>query len=80
MFFSVIITNSNWEILPKSLVTLKDKMVLRMKNFNILVIHKLAMRTKHLLNQKYKENLSLWNHLATYWLAKDIHKFGKEYN
>ena len=28
-----------WEILIKNLVTLKDKTVLRMKNFNILGVH-----------------------------------------
>ena len=38
IFFSVITKNSNWEILPKNLV-LKDKMVLRMKIFNILDVH-----------------------------------------
>ena len=35
LFFSVIIKNSNWEILTKNLVTLKDKMGLRMKTINI---------------------------------------------
>ena len=38
-FFFVITKNSNWEILPKNLVTFKDKMVLRMKNFNIFGVH-----------------------------------------
>ena len=28
--------NSNWEILTKELVTLKEKMELRMKNFDVL--------------------------------------------
>ena len=37
--FSVITKNSNWEFLPKNLVTFKRKMVLRMKNFNILGVH-----------------------------------------
>ena len=31
--------NSNWEFLTKNLATLKDKMGLRMKNFNILGVH-----------------------------------------
>lgn len=35
--------------------------------------HNLAMRTKHLLKLKYKENQPPWTYLATYWLAKDIH-------
>ena len=35
LFFSVIIKNSNCEILTKNLVTLKDKMGLRMKTINI---------------------------------------------
>ena len=38
------------------------------------------MRTKHLLNLKYKKIQPPWTHLATYWLAKDIQKFGKENN
>ena len=38
IFFSVITKNSNWEILRKNLVTFKSKMVLRMKNFNILEV------------------------------------------
>ena len=33
--FSVITKNSSWEILTKNL----DKMVLRMKNFNIFGVH-----------------------------------------
>ena len=37
-YFSVITKNSNWEILPKNLL-LKDKMVLRMKKFNIFEVH-----------------------------------------
>ena len=42
MLGSFITKNSNWKILTKNLVTsklLKDKMVWRMKNFNILVVH-----------------------------------------
>ena len=39
MFFSVITKNSDWGILPKNLVLLIDKMVLRMKNFNILAVY-----------------------------------------
>ena len=40
MFFSVITKNSNWEILTKNLVTfLKEKMVLRVKNFDIFGVH-----------------------------------------
>ena len=38
------------------------------------------MQTKHLLNLKYKKIQPPWTHLATYWLAKDIYKFGNEYN
>ena len=38
MSFSVITKNSNWEISTKNLV-LKDKMGLRMKNFNIFRVH-----------------------------------------
>ena len=40
--------------------------------------HNIAMRLKDLLNLKYKEKTPPWTYLATYWLAKDINKFGKE--
>ena len=38
-YFSVITKNSNWETLPKNLVTFKRYMVLRTKNFNIFGVH-----------------------------------------
>ena len=37
--FSVITKNSNWQILTKNLLLLKDKMGLRMKNFDIVGVH-----------------------------------------
>ena len=41
MFFSVLPTNLNWEILTKNLVTFKrwDGINVRMKNFNIMGVH-----------------------------------------
>ena len=40
IFFSVITKNSNWQILTKNLVFLKDKMGLKtLKNFDILGVH-----------------------------------------
>ena len=36
---SDVTKNSNWEILPKNLVTFKRQEVLRMENFNILGVH-----------------------------------------
>ena len=40
MFFYVITKNSNCEILSKNLVTfLKDKIGLRMENYNIFGVH-----------------------------------------
>ena len=39
MFFSVITENSNYEIWAKYLVTFKDKIGLRMRNFNIFGVH-----------------------------------------
>ena len=41
MFFSVLATNLNWEILTKTLVTFKrwDGINVRMKNFNIMGVH-----------------------------------------
>ena len=41
--------------------------------------HNIAMRLKHTLNLKYKENPPPWTYLVTYWLAKDINKFGKDF-
>ena len=29
---------------------------------------------------KIQKKIPPWTYLATYWLAKDIYKFGKEYN
>ena len=37
---SDVTKNSNWEILPKNLVTFKRQEVLRMENFNILGVHR----------------------------------------
>ena len=54
LFFSVIIKNSSWEILTKNLVTLKDKMGLRMKNFNILgVRRKIPVLEGELMKNQY---------------------------
>ena len=39
MFFSVITKNSNWEIFTKNLVTFKEKMGLRTKDFNIFGVY-----------------------------------------
>ena len=39
MFFSIIIKNLNWEMLPKNLVTFNHGMRLRIKNFNIMGVH-----------------------------------------
>ena len=39
MFFSIISKNSNWEILTKNLLFLKDEIGLTMKNFNIFRVH-----------------------------------------
>ena len=39
MFFPVITKNWNWNFLIKNLVNLKDKMELKIKNFNIFWVH-----------------------------------------
>ena len=39
MFLSVINKNLNREILTKNLVTIQDGMGLKMKKFNIMVVH-----------------------------------------
>lgn len=41
--------------------------------------HNFLMRIKHLLQLKQNHNLLPWKCLATYWLAKDNHKFSQEY-
>ena len=68
----------NLEPIPrKTLFLPKNKGSIKIKEPEI---HNLAMQTKHLLNLKYKKIQPPWTHLATYWLAKDIYKFGNEYN
>ena len=37
--FSVITNNSDWETFTRNLVLLKDKMGLKIKNFNIFEVH-----------------------------------------
>ena len=64
-------------IAKKALFLLKNKGGVNIKE---LEVHNLAMRIKHLLNLKHKKKLPAWTYLATYWLPKDIYKFGKEYN
>lgn len=38
------------------------------------------MRLKHLLNLKQKQEQPPWMHLATYWLAKDIYNYSKDFH
>ena len=41
MLFSIITKNLNWEILTKNSITfLKDGIGIRMKNFNIMWVHR----------------------------------------
>ena len=39
IFFSIITKNSNWEIQLRLSLLLKNKMMLRMKNFDIFGVH-----------------------------------------
>ena len=39
--FSVITKNLNWEIVTKNLILLKDGIGLRIKNFNIMGVHRI---------------------------------------
>ena len=42
--------------------------------------HNYAMRVKHLLTLKQKENKPAWMQIAIYWPAKDIYNYNKNYN
>ena len=42
--------------------------------------HNYAMRIKHLMTLKQKENPPSWKNLATYWLTMVIYKYTKEFH
>lgn len=77
IFHYIWINKNNEPIARKTLFLPKKKGGINIKEPET---HNLAMRAKHLLNLKCKENQPPWTYLATYWLAKDIYKFGKDYH
>ena len=60
MFFYVITKNSNCEILSKNLVTfLKDKIGLRMENYNIFGVHwKIQFLERGLSKNQYRGRIA----------------------
>ena len=42
--------------------------------------HTYSMRIKHLLTLKQKEHKPTWMQIATYWLAKEIYNYNKDYH
>ena len=64
-------------IARKTLFLPKNKGGLNLKEIEA---HNYAMRIKHLLTLKQKENKPAWMQIATYWLAKDIYNYNKNYN
>ena len=61
-------------IARKTLFLPKNKGGLNLKEIEA---HNYAMRIKHLLTLKQKENKPAWIQIATYWLAKDIYNYNK---
>lgn len=85
--------NLNWEItvdkmekhtnrLSRRILSLNGKAIIA----NTLILsktpqaHSIAMRIKHLLQLKQKNNTPLWKNIATYWLAVDLYKYSKDYH
>ena len=76
--FSYIWQNTNVEpISRKTLFLKKEQGGLNIKEPEA---HNLAMRLKHLLNLKQHPKQPPWMYLATYWLAKDIYNYSKEFH
>ena len=76
--FSYICQNRNVEpISRKTLFLKKEQGGLNIKETEA---HNLAMRLKHLLNLKQHPKQPPWMYLATYWLAKDIYNYNKEFH
>ena len=76
--FSYICQNRNVEpISRKTLFLKKEQGGLNIKETEA---HNLAMRLKHLLNLKQHPKQPPWMYLATYWLAKDIYNYSKEFH
>ena len=64
-------------IARKTLLLQKEKGGLNIKEPEA---HNIAMRIKHLLSLKQNEEQPSWTYRATYWLAKDICNYGKEFH
>ena len=64
-------------IARKTLFFPKNKGGLNLKE---IAAHNYAMRIKHLLTLKQKENKPAWMQIAAYWPAKDIYNYNKNYN
>ena len=76
--FSYIWQNKNVESTSrKTLFLIKEQGGLNIKEPQA---HNLAMSLKHLLNLKQQEKQPSWMHLTTYWLAKDIYNYSKEFH
>ena len=63
-------------IARKTLFLAKSKGSLYLKEIEA---HNFAMRTKHLLSLKQKENQPPWMCLAIYWVEKDIYNYYQEF-
>ena len=42
-------------------------------------VQNMAMRIKHIVQLKQKNNTPTWENIATYWLAVDLYKISKSY-
>ena len=77
IIFKYLWNSSNTEPIARKTIFLKKKH----GGLNLIEpeSHNFAMRIKHLLKLKQKDNTPPWTGLATYWLSIDIHNFSKEY-
>ena len=76
--FKYLRNNKPTEPISRKTIHLKQKL----GGLNLLEpeAHNYAMRIKHLMTLKQKENLPSWKNLTTYWLTTDIHKYAKEFH
>ena len=76
--FKYLRNNKPTEPIARKTIHLKQKL----GGLNLLEpeAHNYAMRIKHLMTLKQKENPPSWKNLATYWLTMVIYKYTKEFH
>ena len=76
--FKYLRNNKPTEPIARKTIHLKQKL----GGLNLLEpeAHNYAMRIKHVMTLKQKENPPSWKNLATYWLTMVIYKYTKEFH